>query len=66
MVGAANPFVFVRAVDLGQKGNENMDKFGNNEATLKKYEEIRSVVAEIIGISNFGFFVSDSPKPAWR
>ena len=38
MVDAANPFVFVRARDLGLKGNENMDEFGNNEATLKKCE----------------------------
>lgn len=27
MVDAANPFVFVRARDLGLKGNENMDEF---------------------------------------
>src|SRR5215471_12351504 len=39
MVDAANPFVFVRAKDLGLKGNENMDEFGNNETTLKKREE---------------------------
>ena len=51
MVDAANPFVFVRAADLGLRGNENMDEFGNNEATLKKCEEIRSVVAEIMGIA---------------
>ena len=38
MVEAANLFVFVRARDLGLKGNENMDEFGNNEATLKKCE----------------------------
>ncbi len=51
MVDAANPFVFVRAKDLGLRGNENMDEFGNNEAALKKCEEIRSVVAEIMGIA---------------
>ena len=51
MVDAANPFVFVRAKDLGLNGNENMDEFGNNEVTLKKCEEIRSVVAEIMGIA---------------
>jgi 2-methylaconitate cis-trans-isomerase PrpF len=28
MVDAANPFVFVRARDIGLKGNENMDEFG--------------------------------------
>jgi 2-methylaconitate cis-trans-isomerase PrpF len=42
MVDAANPFVFVRAKDLGLKGNENRDEFGNNEATLKKCEEVHS------------------------
>jgi 2-methylaconitate cis-trans-isomerase PrpF len=51
MVDAANPFVFVRAKDLGLRGNENMDEFGNNEVALRKCEEIRSVVAEIMGIA---------------
>lgn len=51
MVDAANPFVFVRASDLGLKGNETMDEFGSNEALLKKCEEIRSGVAEIMGIA---------------
>jgi 2-methylaconitate cis-trans-isomerase PrpF len=51
MVDAANPFVFVRAMDLGLRGNENMDEFGNDEVALKKCEEIRSVVAEIMGIA---------------
>ncbi len=51
MVDAANPFVFVRATDLGLRGNESLDEFGNNEVTLRKCEEIRSVVAEIMGIA---------------
>ncbi len=51
MVDAANPFVFVRATDLGLRGNESMDELGNDETTLKKCEEIRSVVAEIMGIA---------------
>lgn len=51
MVDAANPFVFVRASDLGLKGNETMDAFGNDETLLRKCEEIRSVVAEIMGIA---------------
>ncbi len=51
MVDAANPFVFVRASDLGLQGNETMDEFGGNEALLKSCEEIRSVVAEIMGIA---------------
>lgn len=61
MVDAANPFVFVRATDLGLKGNENMDEFGNNEATLKKCEEIRSVVAEIMGIAKASEATQKSP-----
>jgi len=61
MVDAANPFVFVRATDLGLRGNENMDEFGNNEATLKKCEEIRSVVAEIMGIAKREEATSRSP-----
>jgi methylitaconate Delta-isomerase len=61
MVDAANPFVFVRARDLGLKGNENMDEFGNNEATLKKCEEIRSVVAEIMGIAKREEATAKSP-----
>ena len=61
MVDAANPFVFVRAADLGLRGNENMDEFGNNEATLKKCEEIRSVVAEIMGIAKASEATQKSP-----
>jgi methylitaconate Delta-isomerase len=61
MVDAANPFVFVRAVDLGLRGNETMDEFGNNEATLKKCEEIRSVVAEIMGIAKREAATAKSP-----
>ena len=61
MVNAANPFVFVRAADLGLKGNETMDEFGNNEATLKNYEEIRLVVAEIMGIAKKEEATAKSP-----
>jgi methylitaconate Delta-isomerase len=61
MVDAANPFVFVRASDLGLRGNENIDEFGNNDAILKKCEEIRSVVAEIMGIANREEATAKSP-----
>jgi 2-methylaconitate cis-trans-isomerase PrpF len=61
MVDAANPFVFVRAADLGLRGNETMDEFGNNAAILKKCEEIRSVVAEIMGIARKEEATSKSP-----
>jgi 2-methylaconitate cis-trans-isomerase PrpF len=61
MVDAANPFVFVRAADLGLRGNENMDEFGNDVATLKKCEEIRSVVTEIMGIAKREEATTKSP-----
>jgi methylitaconate Delta-isomerase len=61
MVDAANPFVFVRASDLGLRGNENIDEFGNNEVILKKCEEIRSVVAEIMGIAKREEATTKSP-----
>ncbi len=51
MVDAANPFVFVRASDLGLQGNETLEEIAGNSALLKKCEEIRSVVAEIMGIA---------------
>jgi 2-methylaconitate cis-trans-isomerase PrpF len=61
MVDAANPFVFVRATDLGLRGNETMDEFGNDENTLRKCEEIRSVVAEIMGIAKKEEATAKSP-----
>lgn len=51
MVDAANPFVFVNGSDLGVKGNETLEEIANNETLLEKCEEIRSVVAEIMGIA---------------
>lgn len=51
MVDAANPFVFVQASDLGVKGNETLEEIANNNALLQKCEEIRSAVAEIMGIA---------------
>lgn len=51
MVDAANPFIFVRASDLGVRGNETMEEIAGNSELLKKCEEIRAVVAEIMGIA---------------
>jgi 2-methylaconitate cis-trans-isomerase PrpF len=51
MVDAANPFVFVRAADLGLKDDATLEEIARNEPLLKKCEEIRSVVAEIMGIA---------------
>ena len=61
MVDAANPFVFVRAADLGLRGNESMEEFGNSEVTLRKCEEIRSAVAEIMGIAKQEEATTKSP-----
>ncbi len=51
MVDAANPFVFVSARDLKLKGNEPMEEVAGNVKLLEHCEEIRSVVAEIMGIA---------------
>lgn len=51
MVDAANPFIFIKAEDLGLRGDETQEEFGGNIALLKKCEEIRSVAAEIMGIA---------------
>jgi len=51
MVDAANPFVFVKASDLGLQGNETLEEISSNGELLNKCEEIRAVVAEIMGIA---------------
>jgi 2-methylaconitate cis-trans-isomerase PrpF len=61
MVDAANPFVFVRATDLGLKGDETMEQVADNSGLLKKCEEIRSVVAEIMGIAKKDEATQKSP-----
>lgn len=61
MVDAANPFVFVHAADLGLEGNETMEEFGNDARLLEKCEEIRCVVAEIMGIARASEATGKSP-----
>ena len=61
MVDAANPFVFVKAQDLKLQGNETMDEVANNVKLLEQCEEIRSVVAEIMGIAKKENATSTSP-----
>jgi len=51
LVDAANPFVFVRAQDLSLKGNESLEAVASDGELLNKCEEIRSLVAEILGIA---------------
>ncbi|MDD5082359.1 MAG: PrpF domain-containing protein [Dehalococcoidales bacterium] len=50
LVDAANPLVFVRAKDLGLKGNETPQDIDSDTRLLAKIEKIRSVAAEKIGL----------------
>lgn len=50
IVDAANPFVFVRATDLGLRGNETPEEINSRKDLLGRIEEIRSAVAEMIGL----------------
>jgi methylitaconate Delta-isomerase len=61
MVDAANPFVFVRGSDLGLKPDATLEEIASNDSLLKKCEEIRSVVAEIMGIAKKEEATQQSP-----
>jgi hypothetical protein len=50
IVDAANPMVFVRAVDLGLTGMETPEEINNNQDMLNVLEEIRGKAAERIGM----------------
>ena len=50
-VDAANPFVFVRAVDLGLKGNETPQEISSIPNALKKMLEIRESTAVLLGFA---------------
>jgi methylitaconate Delta-isomerase len=50
LVDAANPLVFVRATDLGMKGNETPQDIDSDARLLARIEKIRSVAAEKIGV----------------
>lgn len=50
IVDAANPFVFVRASGLGLKGAETPEEINSRKDLLRRLEEIRSAVAEMIGL----------------
>ena len=50
IVDAGNPVVFVRAQDMGMRGSELPDEIGPNLALLTALEQIRSSVAEMIGL----------------
>lgn len=50
IVDAANPVVFVKAQELGMKGNETPTQIDGDKDLLIKLEEIRSIGAEMIGL----------------
>ena len=51
MVDAANPCVFVRAVDVGMTGAESPMAMDNDEALLTKLEAIRQAASVAMGIT---------------
>jgi len=51
IVDAANPFIFIKAEDLGLRGNEPLEEVAGNGALLERCEEIRCLAAEILGIA---------------
>ncbi len=51
LVDAANPFIFVKAKDLGLRGNETLEQVAGDTALLNQCEEIRSIAAEMMGIA---------------
>ncbi len=50
-VDCANPFVFVRAADLGLTNTETVDEWTAHPTALKAMEEIRCAAAEVLGIA---------------
>ncbi len=50
-VDCANPFVFVRAADLGLPNTESVEEWVAHPTALKIMEEIRCAAAEILGIA---------------
>jgi len=50
-VDCSNPFVFVRAADLGLTNTESVDAWTAHPTALKVMEEIRCAAAEVLGIA---------------
>ncbi len=50
LVDAGNPLVFIRAADLGLKGDETPQVIDSDAALLEKIEKIRSFAAQKIGV----------------
>lgn len=51
LVDAANPAVFVRAEDIGKKGNEAPQDLEADAAFLRRMEEIRLAAADAMGLA---------------
>jgi 2-methylaconitate cis-trans-isomerase PrpF len=49
LVDAANPYVFVRAAELGLEGTESADRVNGDQALLDHLEAIRGAAAELYG-----------------
>jgi hypothetical protein len=61
-VDCSNPFVFVRAAELGLTNTESVDEWAAHPTALKAMEEIRCAAAEILGIAKDRRIASkDSP-----
>lgn len=68
MVDAANPCVFVRAADVGAKGNESPLAMDNDAALLARLEAIRQAASVAMGIAaNLGAaaVIKSAPKVAF-
>lgn len=50
IVDAANPVVFLRAIDLGLPGIETPNQIDTNHTLTDKIEKIRATVAELLGL----------------
>lgn len=50
-VDCANPFVFVRAADLGLTNAESVEEWSSHPTALKVMEEIRCAAAEVLAIA---------------
>jgi len=58
-----NPCIFVNARDVGLKGDETPDEFNKNSDAIGLMEEIRAIVAEMLGFKNWRNQAAKDPNP---